>query len=137
MFEIFSKSKIKPSHNGPVSEFACTPGLEDARRIALIINDALQTAEDESELFKSRIEQAVGRAAVSLGNGTDEYLERETLNTLHLNLFDAEIRDRSVYLAQLGRNIENFKKLNEMLLAAFPEVAKNIIGRPGAVRLQG
>lgn len=124
MLDIFMKSKIEPSGREPVSQFRFPPGLESGWRIAHAINDALKKAEAEKQLFESRIGDAVGRAAVTLGNGDDEYLEREALDTHHLNLFDAEIRDRSQYLVRLEQNIEHFKNLREMLLAAFPEIGQ-------------
>ena len=122
MLDTFSKSRIEPAHKEPISQFQFPPGLEDVRRIAHAIDRAMKTAEAERVLFENRIEDVVRRAAVSLGNGNDEYLEREPLDTLHLNLFDAEIRDRSKYLARLERNVEHFRTLKHSLFAAFPEI---------------
>jgi hypothetical protein len=68
-----------------------------------------------------------------LGDGNEEYLERENLDTIHLNLFDDEIRDRNEHLVHVDRNIEQYKFLKLALLRAFAEIdlnsAKSISGR--------
>ena len=36
-----------------------------------------------------RVDDVLARAAVTFGNGTDEYLEREALNNYHQDVFSA------------------------------------------------
>src|SRR5436190_24051945 len=59
--------------------------------IATAIEAALQAAEKEQAGLSRRVDDVLARAAVTLGNGTDEYLEREALDNHHQDLFDAEI----------------------------------------------
>ncbi len=71
-------------------EAAGRPVSPAVRRIADAIGDALKSDEAEERALTSRIANATAAAAVSVGNGSDEYLEREPLDTFHLNLFDSE-----------------------------------------------
>src|ERR1700759_5263502 len=59
--------------------------------ILTAIEDALNAAEMEPRGLCRRGEEVLARAAVTLGNGTDEYLEREALDSHHQDLFGAEI----------------------------------------------
>jgi hypothetical protein len=122
MFDIFTKSKIEPAIKGPVSEFDRLASLENAWRIAHAIDDALGYAEAERERLAGRVENATAWAAVSLGNGNDEYLEREMLDTLHLNRFDTEIRDGNKQVMWIERSIAHYTLLKATLLAGFPEL---------------
>jgi hypothetical protein len=124
MFDIFAKSKIETAVNLPVTEPDHSPGLENAWRIADAIEHALRTAEAERERLAGRVENATAWAAVSLGNGNDEYLEREMLDTLHLNRFDTEIRDGNKQVIWLERSITQYRLLKATLLAGFPELGK-------------
>ena len=124
MLDIFAKSKVEPSFDVNAPQHDQPPGLEDAWRISHAINKALLAAEFERMSLMGRVEDATARAAVTLGNGNDEYLERESLDTLHLNLFDAEIRNGNEYVARLDQNIAHFKRLKAALLKAFPEINK-------------
>jgi hypothetical protein len=122
MFDIFTKSRADmPSGSRPPS-IAQSRGLNDAWRIAHAIEDALKAAETERRIFTSRVTDAVSRSAVSLGNGTDEYLERESLDSYHLDLFDTEIHDRNKYLVRLDQDIDHLKLLARSLLHGFPEL---------------
>ena len=49
---------------------------------------ALQEAEREQVGLNRRVDDALARASVTFGNGTDEYLEREPLDSHHQDLFE-------------------------------------------------
>src|SRR5258706_7874346 len=121
MFDLFTKSRIEASSDPAVSALDEPPGLKGAWRIAHAIDDALQMAESERRIFTRRVDDAVSRSTVTLGSGADEYLERESIDTLHLDMFDTEIRDRNKYLVRLEGNIGHLEGLKRALLAAFPE----------------
>src|SRR5271156_6617573 len=59
--------------------------------IVAAIEAALLAAQNEQLGLSSRIDDVLARAAVTIGNGTDEYLEREALDSYHQDLFTAEI----------------------------------------------
>jgi hypothetical protein len=61
------------------------------RSILEAIENALHAAEQEQLGLNRRVEDVLARAAVTLGNGTDEYLEREALDSHHQDLFSTEI----------------------------------------------
>lgn len=127
MLDKFTKSKIEPPLKAQAPGPDPLPGLEDAWRIAHAIDNALKAAEVEKKALSNRVEDATAWAAVSLGNGNDEYLEREKLDTLHLNRFDAQIRDGQKYVVRLDRNIGSLKLLRTTLLAAFPEINRSSV----------
>jgi hypothetical protein len=55
------------------------------------IENALSAAEQERSGLNRRVEDALARAAVTIGNGIDEYLERDALDSHHQDLFSTEI----------------------------------------------
>jgi hypothetical protein len=125
MLDKFTKSKVEMPLKAQTPRPDQLPGLEDAWRIAYAIDNALRAAETEKRALSDRVEDATAWAAVSLGNGNDEYLEREKVDTIHLNRFDAEIRDGSKYVIRLDQNIRYLRLLKSTLLTGFPEIARN------------
>jgi hypothetical protein len=125
MFDLFTKARMEtsPAARTP-SQLDQAPGLKSAWRIAHAIDDALKMAKSERRSFSSRVEDAVSRSTVTLGNDTTEYLEREPIDSLHLDMFDAEIRDRNAYLLRLEKNIERLEYLKTELVSGFPELDK-------------
>ena len=63
----------------------------------------------------------LARAAVTIGNGTDEYLEREALDSRHQDLFSAEIANGQRRLKELSEAITHFKFLKAAVLSRFPD----------------
>src|ERR1700733_3091633 len=51
------------------------------------VEQALNAAEQEQSGLNRRVEDVLARAAVTLGNGTDEYLERAALDSHQQDLF--------------------------------------------------
>ncbi|MCP3460098.1 hypothetical protein [Bradyrhizobium sp. CCGUVB23] len=96
----------------------------DRTRIEAImdaIESALQAAEREQEGLNRRVEDVLARAAVTIGNGDDEYLEREALDNYHQDLFDKEIQNGQRRLKELSSSIAHFKFLKAAMLSRFPE----------------
>lgn len=89
------------------------------RSIAIAINAALTAAEKERDGLRLRLDDTLARAAVAQGNGTDDYLTREDLDTQHLNLFDAQIRNAHERLARLDENISHFQFIKDSFLTRF------------------
>lgn len=84
------------------------------------IEDALHAAEREQSGLNRRVEDVLARAAVTLGNGDDEYLEREPLDSHHHDLFDKEILNGQHRLKELGPSIAHFKFLKAGYSVGFP-----------------
>lgn len=96
----------------------------DATRVGSIlkaIDHALHEAEHEQSGLNRRVEDVLARAAVTLGNGTDEYLEREALDSHHQDLFNTEITNGQRRLKELATAITHFKFLKAATLSRFPD----------------
>jgi hypothetical protein len=85
------------------------------------IEHALHAAELEQSGLNRRVEDVLARAAVTLGNGTDEYLEREPLDSHHQDLFSSEISNGQRRLNELATSITHFKFLKTVLLSRFAD----------------
>ena len=96
----------------------------DATRVGSIlkaIDHALHEAEHEQSGLNRRVEDVLARAAVTLGNGTDEYLEREALDSHHQDLFNTEITNGQRRLKELATAITHFRFLKAATLSRFPD----------------
>ena len=96
----------------------------DRSRVSAIL-DALDVgireAEQEQSGLSRRVEDVLARAAVTFGNGTDEYLERDALDSHHQTLFGNEISNGQRRLQELATTIAHFKFLKAALLSRFPD----------------
>jgi hypothetical protein len=89
--------------------------------VLVAIDEALYGAEAEQAGLTRRVNDVVARAAVTFGNGNDEYLTRETLDSRHLDLFEAEIQNGQRRLRELAVSIGHFRFLKSDALARFPD----------------
>lgn len=89
--------------------------------IMAAIEDALDAAEREQAGLSRRVEDVLARAAVTFGNGDDEYLEREPLDNHHQDLFDSEMLNGHRRLKELSASIAHFKFLKVAVQSRFPE----------------
>lgn len=88
--------------------------------ILAAIENALHEAEQKQSGLNERVEDVLARAAVTLGNGTDEYLERDARDSHHQDLFSAEISNGQRRLKELATAIPHFKFLKTATLSRFP-----------------
>ena len=89
--------------------------------IMMAIEEALQAAEREQSGLNQRVDDVLARAAVTLGNGDDEYLEREPLDNHHHDLFDSEIQNGQRRLKELDSSIAHYKFMKAAVLSRFPD----------------
>jgi hypothetical protein len=86
MFQLFSGSRARNyfrSRLGDRARSADRDAETDRARVGCIlavIENVLNAAEREQSGLNRLVRDALARAAVTLGNGTDEYLEREALD---------------------------------------------------------
>src|SRR5206468_8331995 len=119
MFQVFLRAR---SHNflrdrlGGERAFRARSADRDAEtdrtRIEAIIaaiDGALDAAEREQSGLNRRVEEVLARAAVTLGNGDDEYLERDPMDSHHHDLFDNEIKNGQRRLRELECSIGHYK----------------------------
>ncbi len=85
------------------------------------IEGALHAAEQEQSGLNRRVDDVLARAAVTIGNGTDEYLEREPLDSHHQDLFSAEISNGQRRLRELATEITHFRFMKAAVLSRFPD----------------
>jgi hypothetical protein len=81
------------------------------------IEQALDAAEREHAGLSRRVEDVLARAAVTMGNGDDEYLERDAVDSHHQDLFGTEISNGQRRLQQLATEIANFRFLRAAALS--------------------
>jgi hypothetical protein len=89
--------------------------------IMTAIEAALRAAENEQLGLNRRVDDVLARTAMTLRNGTDEYLEREALDSHHQDLFIAEISNGQRRLKELSAAITHFKFLKAAMLSRFPD----------------
>src|SRR6266581_237995 len=89
--------------------------------VVTAIESALSAAESEQSGLSRRVDDVLARAAVTIGNGTDEYLDRDALDSRHQDLFDAEIINGRRRLEELASEISHFRFLKAAVLSRFPD----------------
>ena len=129
MFQTFLRSRAQTYLRGIVGEreFRARSPERDAEtdrtRLDTVfgaIDQALTSAEAEQTGLTKRVDDVLARAAVTFGNGDDEYLTRESLDSHHLDLFETEIQNGQRRLRELKTSIAQFKAVKETFLAQFP-----------------
>jgi hypothetical protein len=130
MFQLFLRARAHNYLRGwrGEQEFRARSAERDAEtdrsRVSSIlgaIEHALHAAEQEQSGLNRRVEDVLARAAVTQGNGTDEYLEREALDSHHQDLFSVEISNGQRRLKELSSVITHFKFLKAATLSRFPD----------------
>jgi hypothetical protein len=135
MFQLFLRSRAQnyiKSRLGDDGFRARSPERDaetDRARIDSImaaIETALHAAESEQSGLSRRVEDVLARAAVTFGNGTDEYLEREELDNHHQDLFTTEIANGQRRLKELATEIGHFKFMKAAVLSRFPNYKASV-----------
>ena len=130
MFQLFSRIRGRNLFKGGAGDrvFSARSPARDAEtdrgRVGSIleaIDRALKTAEREQAGLSARIDDVLARAAVTFGNGTDEYLDRDALDSHHQDLFGIEIANGQRRLKELATTITHFKFLRAAAMSRFPE----------------
>jgi hypothetical protein len=88
------------------------------------LDHALSGAETEQAGLNHRVDDVLSRAAVTFGNGDDEYLTREKIDSEHLDLFEKDIANGQRRLRELTESIAHYKFLKEAVLSRFPDHGK-------------
>jgi hypothetical protein len=96
--------------------------LGRAASILRSIEHALEETKAEHAGLRSRIDDAIARAAVTAGNDADEYLTREPEDNHLLNLLGAEIANGQRRLNELEIAIVHFDFLKTALVTRFPDL---------------
>jgi len=130
MFQLFLRTRV---HNFLRSdsdrrEFRTRSADRDAEtdraRIASImvaLQKVLDDAEKEKVTLGRRVDDALARAAVTLGNDTDEYLDRDPRDDYHQSLFNLEISNGERRLRELATMISHLKFIKSAILTRFSD----------------
>jgi len=86
------------------------------------IEEALDGAKNEQVGLKSRIDDVLARSAVTLGNGSDEYLTRDPEDGHFQSLLGTEIANGQRRLNELAVTIGHFQFLKTALHTRFPDL---------------
>jgi hypothetical protein len=130
MFQLFLRARAhklfrdRPDDRNFKARSAERDAETDRARVGSIleaIENALQEAEREQSGLNRRVEDVLARAAVTLGNGTDEYLDREALDSHHQDLFSTEIANGQRRLQELSTAITHFRFLKVATLSRFSD----------------
>jgi hypothetical protein len=126
MFQFFLRASTDNYFKLPRADqdFKARDAEVDRLRVSSIleaIDDALFGAENERSALRRRLEDALARAAVTVGNGTDEYLERDALDTHHQNLLGIEISNAERRCNELADAIAHFQSLKAVMLTRFSD----------------
>jgi hypothetical protein len=130
MFQLFLRARFHRYFGGRPAErdFKARSADRDTETdhqrvgsILLAVETALAAAEAEQSGLTRRVDDFLARAAVTFGNGTDEYLTREALDSHHHDLFDNEISNGQRRLQELVQMITHLKFLKAATLSRFPD----------------
>ena len=124
MFQLLSRARAQKSDRDFKVRSAGRDVDTDRLRVNSVLGAldvAIREAEQEQAGLNRRVEDVLARAAVTFGNGTDEYLERDPLDSHHQTLFSNEISNGQRRLTELAATISHFKFLKAALLTRFPD----------------
>ena len=131
MFQLFMRARLrnlfaKDDHGEDGFKVRSLQRDEDTdrQRVQTVMNaieTVLQAAESEQKGLSQRVEEVLARAAVTVGNAADEYLDREPLDRHHQNLFSEEISNGQKRLQSLADTISHFRFLRAAVLSRFPD----------------
>jgi hypothetical protein len=130
MIQLFIGARLRSFVRGPLGDDQFkvrSPERDedtDRQRIQTIMNaieTVLSAAETEQKGLNQRVEDVLARAAVTVGNASDEYLDREPLDNHHQSLFGEEISNGQRRLKSLADTISHFRFLRSAVLSRFPD----------------
>jgi len=122
MFQLFLRARARNYFKARSASRDTETDHARASSIFRSIEDALEAASAEHAGLASRIDDVLARAAVTVGNDSDEYLTRDPEDTHYQNLLGAEIANGQRRLNELKEAIGHFKFLKVALTTRFPGV---------------
>lgn len=119
MFQLFLRARADQFFKARSADRDAEADRSRVESIARVIEHSLLAAQAEKAGLIRRLDDISARAAVSVGNGTDEYLTREALDNRLLGQLETEILNGQRRLEQLAHNITHFKFLRVALVTRF------------------
>jgi hypothetical protein len=121
MFDLFIRGPISRLFRARSANRDAETDYSRVESVFRSIEEALKAAEAEHFGLNERVQSVLAQASISLGNGTDEYLTRDPIDTGFQNMFDREIKIGQLRLEQLAYQIKNFRFLKAALMTGFPD----------------
>jgi hypothetical protein len=121
MFRLFPRSRASGSFKARSAERQIEVDRQRAEAVLRVIEDVLQAARVEHAGLSARVDDVLARAAITLGNDTDEYLTRAPEDSRAQDILNAEIAKGQQRLAELTQNIGHYQFLRAALLTRFPD----------------
>ena len=121
MFQLFLRARA--NHFFKARSAGRDTKTDQARAASIFrsIEDALEGAKAEQAGLKSRIDDVLARAAVTLGYDSDGYLTRDPEDNHYQNLLGTEIANGQRRLNDLEVTIGHFQFLRTALVTRFPD----------------
>lgn len=94
------------------------------RAIVASIEAALRSARDEQDGLRRRIDEAVARAAITIGNDTAEYLDREPVFDATQAVLNSEISQGERRLSEIEESINLFNAARALIIAGCPNYTR-------------
>ena len=120
MFQLFLRARADNYFRARSASRDTETDHARASSIFRSIEDALEAANAEHAGLTSRINDVLARAAVTVGNDSDEYLTRDPEDNHYQNLLGAEIANGQRRLNELKEAIGHFQFLKVALITRFP-----------------
>ena len=130
MFQLFLRARLQKflGNRATKGAFKARSADRDANTdrsrvesVLQAVETVLAAAEAEQSGLSGRVEDVLARAAVTIGNDSDEYLTREPLDNHHQDLFGIEISNGQRRLRELSHSISHFRFLKTAILSRFPD----------------
>jgi hypothetical protein len=122
MIQFFSKARSGTQFKARSSGREVEADQARALSVLRAIDEALDAAKAEHAGLTTRIDDVLARAAVTMGNDSDEYLTRDPQDSRHQDLMGTEIANGQRRLSELAVSIGHFQFLKTALLTRFPDL---------------
>jgi len=121
MFRFFPRTQAADPFKARSPERDLEVDRVRAESVFRAIEDVLQAARTEHAGLTARVDDVLARAAITLGNDTDEYLTRDAEDSRKQDALGAEIANGQRRLSELTQSIGHFQFLRTALLTRFPD----------------
>jgi hypothetical protein len=124
MFQLFSRARANYGFKARSANRDTETDHARAASILRSIEEALEAANTEHAGLTSRVNDVLARAAVTVGNDSDEYLTRDPKDNHFQNLLGTEIANGQRRLNELEAAKGHFKFLKAALITRFPDLKR-------------
>jgi chromosome segregation ATPase len=98
--------------------------LMNIARVTRAIDQAIASCEAERDGLAQRLDDVTSRASIVAGNGSDDYLERESAVSDRLKVLDNEVKNAQRRLNELAHNVVRLEQLREEVRSRFPDLTE-------------